>query len=339
MNITTQKNNHAICYGFKLWQRPVINKFLNNYKKVSFRNNDSHKNKSNADLFVWDSMATKTLTMPHQRVTQGLLGPSEEISSNLDYPTSLCIYNFSEETPSPVKAFDKTVTTMSFDQETNNLGSQLCNALLKLSSRPNKVQANLSIWHQSNKHNVLILADNIHETSFGAPRATENSLITNARRLFPISNIALQPTYLQNCGIRKTNVDKNVITNTNIHILENANPIHAIEQADTIIVNNSEHGLLGIMLNKHVVCLNNTYYSGWGLTDDIHKASKKNKELDLNSLVYALIYSFPTYIEPNSGEKINAFKTIDLLNNDDYTWPKSPFILQIHHRIKQKLIN
>ncbi len=90
-------------------------------------------------------------------------------------------------------------------------------------------------------------------------------------------------------------------------VLENCDPIAAINVADEIWTMTSLLGFEALLRDKPVTCLGMPFYAGWGLTRDLGGdiggalARRSGIDLSVDALVHAAYIAAPRYFDPTSG--------------------------------------
>ena len=348
MNFIDKENNTAICFGFTLWKRPIMHMFFKNYKKVSFaRFKDLNKLREhpNQDVYIWASAITKKhediLTknkISFTLVEDGFIR-SRGLGIKLYYPASLCFsqksihYNCSK--PS---ALEECLSSKEYSDQDRSLGNDIINSIKKNNISKYGLDHTAQSWSKPNKHNVLVIGQVADDASVktGSPNIKSNqAAIVEARRLFPISNLAYKPHPDVTAKLREGEVCDAVLTNCVDQILENADLIAAIKEADTVITMSSQAGIDALILDKHVVCLGQPFYAGWGLTDDQFINKRRTRKLTLSELVFTCFHEYPTYINPKTGDTSNVIETINLISDQHFEWPKAPKWMRIFVKLKR----
>lgn len=86
-----------------------------------------------------------------------------------------------------------------------------------------------------------------------------------------------------------------------------------IEQVDEVHVLTSLAGFEALLRQRRVVCWGAPFYAGWGLTEDRVALPRRQRRLDLDSLVAAALILYPRYVDPASGLPCPPERAIDAL--------------------------
>jgi capsular polysaccharide export protein len=85
-------------------------------------------------------------------------------------------------------------------------------------------------------------------------------------------------------------------------VLQDTDPIAAIKACDAIWTITSLLGFEALLHNRPVTCLGMPFYAGWGLTTDLcPKPARRDRAVDLPTLVHAALIRYPRYRDPVTG--------------------------------------
>ncbi|MGB2388654.1 MAG: hypothetical protein ACPIB6_07590, partial [Henriciella sp.] len=82
-------------------------------------------------------------------------------------------------------------------------------------------------------------------------------------------------------------------------------------QIDEVHTMTSLMGFEAILRNLPVTCYGHPFYAGWGLTIDIYKHERRNRELSIGELVWGALIAYPRY----RIEKQDRFATPEIIVN------------------------
>lgn len=103
-----------------------------------------------------------------------------------------------------------------------------------------------------------------------------------------------KPSYCEQKGIKE---------NPRIQVLkDDIHSVKLIEQAEAIYTINSHIGFEGLLWAKKVCTFGPSFYSDWGLTEDIGQLSIFRPPVLLKNFVYAILIDYYQYIDPETGE-------------------------------------
>jgi capsular polysaccharide export protein len=99
-----------------------------------------------------------------------------------------------------------------------------------------------------------------------------------------------------------------------VHVI--ATPHHPpalLEQASTVYVVTSQFGFEALIWNVPVRTFGMPFFAGWGLTSDEHLPPSRRRDVPLPALVEAALDRYPTYVNPQNGQKITSDQAIKIL--------------------------
>ena len=348
MDLTNKKTKTALCFGFTIWKQPIMAMFFRAYRHIKFMRFSELSSvlpKNDEEVFIWAS----TLKDKHVEilsknqvkytlVEDGFIR-SRGLGIKLNYPASLCFSNESIHYDcSKPSELENKLNTSEYTDEQREIGDKIIDYILSNNITKYGLTNKSKSWSNPNKHNVLVIGQVGDDASVktGSPKIQSNQqAIVEARRLFPISNIAYKPHPDVVAKLRLGAVSEKCIENCINVVLEDDDLISAIKEADTVITMSSQAGLDALLLGKHVVCLGAPFYSGWGLTEDRLKNNRRQRTLKLNELIYTCFYDYPNYINPQTGEQVDIFKVIDLIKDTTFSWPHAPSWMRIFVKFKR----
>jgi capsular polysaccharide export protein len=94
-------------------------------------------------------------------------------------------------------------------------------------------------------------------------------------------------------------------------IITDINIISCIEASDEIHTMTSLSGFDALIRGKKVVTYGMPFYAGWGLTEDKLHLSRRNRKLDLKTLVHITLIDYPRYFDLESKSVITVEKAIE----------------------------
>lgn len=92
-----------------------------------------------------------------------------------------------------------------------------------------------------------------------------------------------------------------------------SNVINIVDELHTI---SSVLGFEALIRGKKVHTYGLPFYAGWGLTDDYFVCSRRNRLLDINQLVAAVLILYPIYIDPVTGDVCDIRTVISILKKE-----------------------
>jgi len=160
---------------------------------------------------------------------------------------------------------------------------------------------------------ILVLGQVEDDASirYGCKRRISNlGLVKAAREEFPDAEIYFRPHPDVLCGNRRERSWRRAISNL-CTIIDHKLPLHNLfAEVDHVYTTTSLAGLEALFHGKKVTTLGTAFYSGWGMTCDGERQSRREARHDIRSLFAAAYLLYPRYIHPISNEPTDYFDLI-----------------------------
>lgn len=325
-----------IIYAFNVakWKRPILKKYFKNsiLKFIPLSEELRFSNKVNLNklvlkrtrFLVWGMKEPHDLipfaqqyNIPIWRVEDGFVR-SIGLGSEQELPYSLCIDKtgiyFNAKKESDLESIilnHKKIIQDNILQEADKLIDKI--KTLKISKYNDSHERNYKLATYDDRKKVLVIGQVEDDQSiiFGTDTPLTNvDLIELAIKENPTSDVFYKahPDYEKS---RRTNISDSSIFEEIYEIPPNV-PLNTIfEQIDHIYTISSLGGFEALLYDKKVTVLGSPFYSGWGLTDDRHNIKRRNISVSLRVLFAAAYMIYPTYINPNTGNKTNLNNVLD----------------------------
>lgn len=159
---------------------------------------------------------------------------------------------------------------------------------------------------------ILVLGQMEKDASirFGSATKTRRwknaKLIQKAQAAFPGDDVFFRPhpDLKQHSGSRNFQAT----IGPDVTLLDSGTPLLThISQADRIVTQTSLSGFEALVHGKTVNVEGLPFYAGWGLTQDTHTVSRRNRSLSLEQLFAGAYLQYPRYLHPNSDELVDFF--------------------------------
>ncbi|MWP61799.1 capsular polysaccharide biosynthesis protein [Gilliamella sp. Pas-s25] len=320
--------------GFSFWKKQVLLpylslpsvkcRFYSVSKFIKTINNEDIENKLRTEkLLIW-GQGKKTLLpiierMNLFRVEDGFIR-SIGLGSNLVMPYSLVIDElgiyFNSQNMSELEYL---LTNKKVNNQEIEKARSLQHLLIVTKLGKYNVGKKINIKPSDSKSKIILIPGQVEDDAsilYGSPVIKTNlALIKAVRQKNPNDYIIYKPHPDVLSGNRIGKVDKVEIKKYVDEIVEFVDIINCIEQVDEVHTITSLAGFEALIRNKQVVCYGQPFYSGWGLTMDIHPNVRRNRLLTLHELIYIVMYDYPIYIHPETLAFTDPETLISYLND------------------------
>lgn len=124
---------------------------------------------------------------------------------------------------------------------------------------------------------------------------SNEQLLLQVRHNHPEAYIVYKPHPDVVSGLRDGSITDDIMRQTADAIVTQANMSTCLQACDEVHTMTSLSGFEALLRHKKVYCYGQPFYSGWGLTTDLEPHPRRHKKLDLETLVYATLISYPVY--------------------------------------------
>lgn len=328
--LNDQLRGDLYCVGMSLWKQAVIKPFfklpschlhfVRSQKKLEKR-----PLAPNSRLLVWGNGKPELLTfakqhnLPILRMEDGFIR-SVGLGSNLVAPISLVIDDlgiyFNAQTPSRLEYILQNHIFSSQDLvKAKRLRTQL------IMGRIGKYNVGHTAYQVSKTTRKIILVpgqveDDASIQTGSLEIKTNLALLEKVRTLNPEAYIIYKPHPDVVSGNRKGAIPSHQVKMLADEVVETANILECIEQADEVHTITSLAGFEALLRYKEVHCYGSPFYAHWGLTKDhakLKSPERRTRKLILEELISAVLVYYPLYIDPQKQHFIYAERAIQLL--------------------------
>ena len=328
--LNDQLRGDLYCVGMSLWKQAVIKPFfklpschlhfVRSQKKLEKR-----PLAPNSRLLVWGNGKPELLTfakqhnLPILRMEDGFIR-SVGLGSNLVAPISLVIDDlgiyFNAQTPSRLEYILQNHIFSSQDLvKAKRLRTQL------IMGRIGKYNVGHAAYQVSKTTRKIILVpgqveDDASIQTGSLEIKTNLALLEKVRALNPEAYIIYKPHPDVVSGNRKGAIPSHQVKILADEVVETANILECIEQADEVHTITSLAGFEALLRYKEVHCYGSPFYAHWGLTKDhakLKNPERRTRKLILEELISAVLVYYPLYIDPQKQHFIDAERAIQLL--------------------------
>ena len=303
---------HAIAFNY--WKKPVLREVMAP-AQIEF-----HRNLKDvplgATVALWGAAGTEHLddTSEIIRIEDGFIR-SKGLGATHVRPSSwvfdpVGIY-FDSTRPSRL---ENILQTQKFTEDLLRDGREIRTAIVE----GNMTKYNLSgkPWRRPRTREQVILVPGQVETDasikFGSPVVRSNyDLVAAVRAMHPTAYIIYKPHPDVAGGYREVGNKEDQISKICDEVIAKADILSLIEQVDQVHTMTSLSGFEALIRNVPVTCHGQPFYSGWGLTTDIHPCPRRTRKLTLDELVTAAVILYPEYFSMKDGSPITAIAAIE----------------------------
>ncbi|HEG0281294.1 TPA: capsular polysaccharide biosynthesis protein [Campylobacter coli] len=321
-----QVNSHTLYFlGFTLWKRWFMKPFFKaKNNKIIFLNslNELYKANLNSEdkIFIWGKKYDKALLAKDFNneiflVEDGFLR-SVFLGSDLTRPFSLIVDSKGLYVdPSHPNDLEELLQNHEFGDNLRQRAKKLITAITQ-----NKFSKYNGLKHEklkfnTNKKIILIPAQVEDDASMilGGAGFDTLKLLQSVRTANKDAFIVFKPHPDVLSGNRKGLKDKDIILKYCDEIIENVSIDSAINACDEVHTITSTSGLDALLRGKKVVVYGKPFYAGWGLTQDLHRISRRTRILSLEELVAGVLILYPRYIHPKSKNLCEVELALDIM--------------------------
>lgn len=110
-----------------------------------------------------------------------------------------------------------------------------------------------------------------------------------------------------------------------------------LEQVDEVHTLTSLTGFEALLRGIPVTTWGLPFYAGWGLTLDHVSCPRRSRRRSLDELVAATLIRYPVYVDPASGDQINAETAIDILQEQREKGTRTALRTHLWRRIRKRI--
>ncbi|EOH4548008.1 capsular polysaccharide biosynthesis protein [Campylobacter coli] len=321
-----QANSNTLYFlGFTLWKRWFMKPFFKaKNNKIIFLNSLDELYKANLNsedkIFIWGKKYDKVLLAKDFNneiflVEDGFLR-SVFLGSDLTRPFSLIVDSKGLYVdPNHPSDLEELLQNHEFDDNLRQRAKKLITTITQ-----NKFSKYNGLKHEkldfnTNKKIILIPAQVEDDASMilGGADFDTLKLLQSVRVVNKDAFIVFKPHPDVLSGNRKGLKDKDIILKYCDEIIENVSIDSAINACDEVHTITSTSGFDALLRAKKVVVYGKPFYAGWGLTQDLHRISRRTRVLSLEELVAGVLILYPRYIHPKSKNLCEVELALDTM--------------------------
>lgn len=180
-----------------------------------------------------------------------------------------------------------------------------------------KYNTGSQLWQRPDKANVILVPGQVESDAslaFGAPGIRGNmALLQAVRKHNPNAWVVYKPHPDVLAGARKQGAGEYNAQKWCNEIVTNVSIASVLGQVDEVHTLTSLAGFEALLRNKNVTCYGLPFYAGWGLTKDQQPCQRRNRQLSLEELAYAVLVHYPWYTSPATGRFITPEQALEEL--------------------------
>lgn len=301
---------------FSIWKQSFLPHFLKGSDVIFVKNAAAIPKK--CSVIIWGSQQYPNLDASCQiiRVEDGFLR-STGLGADLHKPISLVfdsqgIYYDSTKPSKIENILQNTVFSDADRSRAKALQAQIVAAGL---SKYNLTGEN---WQRPQTDKTVILVpgqvENDVSIKFGSPHIKTNiDLLKAVKQANPDAYIVYKPHPDVVAGLRNTGQGENNAAQYCHEVIRNVDSVTMLKQVDEVHTMTSLIGFEALLRDVKVICYGQPFYSGWGLTQDIHPNTRRLKTLKVEELVSGVLIEYTRYVSRMNQEFITPEQAVEEL--------------------------
>lgn len=343
----------VLCVGFSPWKKHFIRNYLHlPALTLHFTSELTHKSLIPVDhVIIWGMKQPELNT---EAITPAKLWRMEDgfvrsvgLGAKLITPYSLVLddqgiyYN-----PQQPSRLEQILSTLELDDKQRNRIHAVMSALIEQNISKYNLQGE-NDWPSTipaGKRIILIpgqVSDDAsirYGTSSYCP--SNQKLLELVRQHHPDAYIVYKPHPDVVSGLRDGKIAEQAMQQLADAIVYQTNMSCCLQACDEVHTMTSLTGFEALLRGKTVVCYGQPFYSGWGLTTDLQPHPRRTQKLDLETLAYGTLISYPLYSINRKSIGAQIEHVIEQLGREIAVPVKSnrlfngllPIVKRIHHR-------
>ena len=142
---------------------------------------------------------------------------------------------------------------------------------------------------------------------------TNLALLKAVRQANPDAWVVYKPHPDVVAGLRNAGAQEDQAAHWCNEVLPHVSMSQLLPLVDEVHVMTSLTGFEALLRGIPVVCHGQPFYSGWGLTADVHPVARRTRRLTLDALVAGALLRYPTYLAPGSSRLCSAEEAVEAL--------------------------
>jgi capsular polysaccharide export protein len=152
---------------------------------------------------------------------------------------------------------------------------------------------------------------------------TNLALLEAVRAAHPRAFLVYRPHPDVLTGYRRGHVPRRLALRLADHVSEGGDIHASFAQVDAVHVLTSLAGFEALLRGLPVTCWGRPFFSGWGLSQDMHPPPRRGRPLPLDALVAAALILYPRYTDPVTRRPCEVERVLERLEQPR-DWPALP---------------
>ncbi|RLA82230.1 MAG: capsule biosynthesis protein [Epsilonproteobacteria bacterium] len=308
-------------FGFSHWKHDFMKPFLHNLDagSIIFINPIFKKNyfdlaikkglDKSSSIYIWGKKSfplVEEFALKHNlqvcRVEDGFIR-SVGLGSDLTQPYSLVVDSRGIYfDPTSISDLEYILQTTIFSEVLLERAKKIRDYLIEKKLSKYNLYKNKKLDIPSDKKVVLVPGQVEDDASikYGASGMTNLELLKQVRQNAKNDYIIYKPHPDVLVGNRVGNIDENIALKYADKVVTDVGLDSVLEISDEVHTMTSLVGFEALMREKIVFTYGMPFYAGWGLTNDLIKQARRERNLSLEELIASTLILYPTYINPRS---------------------------------------
>ncbi|MFC6669088.1 hypothetical protein [Marinobacterium aestuariivivens] len=310
--------------GFSRWKRGFLGRFLGNAASVQYVDRQAAipQGAGEERALVWSSRLDESLTRHCEaagrylwRIEDGFIR-SVGLGADLVDPLSLVLDSqgiyYDATRPSDLESLlENADMPADLVERASRLREALVSQRLSKYNVGNEGRLELPVGRR-----ILLVPGQVETDAsirYGSPELkTNRQLLEAVRAVNPDAFIIYKPHPDVLSGGRQGVLETGPPDLYDLEVRDIAMP-DLLEQVNEVHTLTSLTGFEALLRGIPVSTYGLPFYAGWGLTQDSLRCSRRARRRTLDELVAATLILYPVYVDPESGDQINAETAVELL--------------------------
>lgn len=307
-NVELQKKlpDSIIAYGFSSWKKCFIRDFLN-FPKIDLKFKNFFKPQKLDSILAWGKKAKLLKDQGYKNVItveDGFIR-SIGLGASLIRPCSLVFDEIGiYYDATKLSKIENLLQTTKLTASQYTRAQKLRNSLVELNiSKYNVGKVDKLSRPETDKKVLLVIGQVEDDMSIqlgGVSIKTNLELIKEVRANNTDAYIIYKPHPDVYAGLRTGKIEEELVLKFVNQIELDSSILECFEICDEVHTITSLSGFEALLRGLKVYCYGLPFYAGWGLTNDKFNCSRRNKKLDLETLVYVTLVDYAVYNLPST---------------------------------------